>query len=133
MALEDAIISGSATLLIFVLSFFYYLRNEKKKYLQEKKIESYARLITSLEEFWSSLESDDIEYKRRAVLHLRLAISDVLFYGSDVIYRGIRNIFTPTDDGSRIHGKYKNELITKMLKEIDPKRTIQDKEIFSIQ
>jgi len=132
MTLDEIAVNGLIALAILISSIFLYVWREKTKYLQEKKIEAYSAFVCATSEFLIAMERDTNE-RREKTQDLNKAISSVLFYGSDKIYKKIPLLFKEdVDHKTRIKANEFKELVIAMILEIDSKRTVKAEEVFGI-
>lgn len=125
-----AIINGVTILIVFALGTYFYLRQEKKKFLEEKKIETYSETIIALKRVIYSFEGETYSEMQK----INLISLKVLFYGTNDIYNKIGKLLKPLDaTKSRITGKDVDNLIEDMLKEINKKRNTSEIEFFIIE
>lgn len=130
MTVCDAIITGLFALAGIGISVFFYMWRENWKFLREKKIEVYSTYISIYWE-WLYAYKEKSEKKiesidKKLVKELNLALSNILFYGSDDIYKKIRE----SQEKEYVTGEDFNKIIFSMSKEINKKKNIDIKNIF---
>ncbi len=130
MTVCDALITGSLALLGIFISAWFYMWREKEKFLSEKKIEAYSTYISIYWQFlYAEIEKSEKKIEsidKKLVKDLNLALSNVLFYGSDDIYEKIRK----SREKDYITGEDFNKIIFSMAKEINKRKEIDVKNIF---
>jgi len=128
-----SIIFQGSTLLAIIAGWFilHYLEKERdqKRIHTERKINSYSVLITEIRSFLldPGVPSNEV-YKS-----LELAYSKALFHGSAEIAIRYKNMWVPTETGSRLEGSGVKDLIVAAVQEIDPDSKLQGTDIISLK